>query len=205
MRVNGVSTTFRHASWKIWWQCGDIDTKSNCRPSFYAKMLYTTSLPCPENGHQRSVNDLRPSILENQWALRPRWSIIVLSCSFLGKYAYDTIVTISQNVRQCSINNLCAGIVNNLTGMERRSTTMNQLAAFVGNNASDDIASTCYNWAPTVRQGSERYTAINCIMLYLNAVSCGQSLQSVLEFNFTNMHAMSHWSDHFPSRSRVNI
>jgi len=59
-------------------------------------------------------------------------------------------------------------------------------------NASDDIASAFYNSAPTVRQGSERYTAINCIMPILNGVLPGQSLQSVLVFNFTNMHAMSY-------------
>jgi len=82
---------------------------------------------------------------------------------------------------------------------------MNLSAAFVGKNGTDDIASTSYNWAPTVRQGSERYTAINCIMLFLNGVLRGQSLQSVLVFNFTNMHAMSYWSDYIPCSSRVNI
>jgi hypothetical protein len=65
-------------------------------------------------------------------------------------------------------------------------------AAFVGKNATDDIASASYNLAPTVRQGSKRYTAINCIMLFIIAVLHGQSLQSVLVFNFTNMHAMSY-------------
>jgi len=70
-------------------------------------------------------------------------------------------------------------------------------AAFVGKNATDDIASASYNWAPTVRQGSKRYAAINCIMLFLNGVSRGQSLQSVIVFNFTNMHAMSYWSNYY--------
>ena len=65
-------------------------------------------------------------------------------------------------------------------------------AAFVGKNATNDIASTSFNGAPTVRQGSERYTAINCIMMFLNGVSRGQSLQSVLVFNFTNMHPISY-------------
>jgi len=78
-------------------------------------------------------------------------------------------------------------------------------AAFVGNNTSDDIASVSYNWAPTVHQRSEHYTVINCIMLFLNGVLCGQSLQSVLVFNFTNMHAMSYWSDFFPCSCWVNI
>jgi len=78
-------------------------------------------------------------------------------------------------------------------------------AAFVGKNATDDIASASYKWAPTVRQGSERYTAINCIMLFINGVLRGQSLQSFLVFNFTNMHAMSYGSDYFPYSRRVNI
>jgi len=42
---------------------------------------------------------------------------------------------------------------------------------------------------------SERYTAMNCIVLFLNHVLHGQSSQSVLVYNFTNMHAMSYWSD----------
>jgi len=40
--------------------------------------------------------------------------------------------------------------------------------------------------------GSERYTAMNCIVLFLNRALCGQSLQSNLVYNFTNMHAMSY-------------
>jgi len=42
-------------------------------------------------------------------------------------------------------------------------------------------------------------------MLSLNGVLRGHSLQSVLVFNFTNMHAMSYWSDYFPCSCRVNI
>jgi len=74
----------------------------------------------------------------------------------------------SQNERQWSINDCSAGILDNRTGIERRVTTMNRSAAFIGKNASVDIASASYNCAPTVRQGSERYTATNCSMLFLN-------------------------------------
>jgi len=98
----------------------------------------------------------------------------------------------SQNERQRSLNDLFAGILYNLTGMERRYTTMNLSAAFVGKNATDDIGSASYNRARMVRQGPERYTAINCIMLFLNGDLRSQSLQSVLVFNFTKMHAMSY-------------
>jgi len=68
---------------------------------------------------------------------------------------------------------------------------MNLSATFIGKNASVDIASASYNCAPTVRQRSERYTAINCSVLFLNGGFRGQSLQSVLIFIITNMHAMS--------------
>jgi len=83
-------------------------------------MLFTTSLLCPENERKCSVNDLRPSILENQWAMRPQWSLIVLLAAFLGKYAYEKIVTMSQNERQRSVNDLCDGIMDNLIGKEQR-------------------------------------------------------------------------------------
>jgi len=82
---------------------------------------------------------------------------------------------------------------------------MNLSAAFIGKNATVDISSASYNCAPTVRQGSERYTAINCSMLFLNWGFRGQLLQSVHVFNITNMHAMSDWSDYFPCSGRVNI
>jgi len=168
-------------------------------------MLLTTSSLCHEIDCQRSVNDLRPSILENHQAMHIQWSIIVLPAAFLGKYASDQIVTISQNERQWSVNDFPAGILDNITGMERRLTTMNISAAFIVKNASVDIASASYNCAPAVRQGSERFTVINCSMLFLNGGLRGQSLQSVLLFNITNMHAMSDWSDYLPNSCRVNI
>jgi len=83
-------------------------------------MLSTKSSLCPNNERQRSVNDFRPSIFENQGAMRPQWSTIVLFAAFLGNYDYDQIVTMSQNDRQRSVNDLWAGILENLTGMERR-------------------------------------------------------------------------------------
>jgi len=52
--------------------------------------------------------------------------------------------------------------------------------------------------------GLQCYIAMNCIVLFLNPVLHGQSLQSVLVYNFTNMHAMSYRSDLFTSSSGVN-
>ena len=51
----------------------------------------------------------------------------------------------------------------------------------------------------------ERYTAMKCIVLFLNRVLRGQSLQSNLVYNFTNMHAMSYRSEIFTCSSRVII
>jgi len=82
---------------------------------------------------------------------------------------------------------------------------MNLSAAFIGKNVSDDIASTSYNSAPPVHQGSKRYTAINFILPFLNGVLRGQSLQSVLVLNFPTRHAMSCGSDYLPCSCRVNI
>jgi len=53
--------------------------------------------------------------------------------------------------------------------------------------------------------GSVSYTAKNCIASLPNWVLRGQSFQSVLVYNFTNMHAMSHRSDFFACSCRVNI
>jgi len=44
-----------------------------------------------------------------------------------------------------------------------------------------------------------------CIMLFLNGVLHGQSLQFVLVFNFTNMHAMSYGSDYVLCSCKINI
>jgi len=168
-------------------------------------MLLTTSSLRPKIERQRSVNDLRPSILGNHEAMHRQWSIIVLPAASLGKHASDKIVTMSQNVRQWSVNNCCTGILDNITRIERRYTTMNLSAAFIGKNASVDVASASYNCVPTARQGSELYTVINCSMPFVNGGLRSQSLPSVLVLNIRNMHAMSDWSDYLPCSCRVNI
>jgi len=205
MCVNRASKTFGLASRTIREQCRAINTYSNYQPSFQGQMLLTMSSLCPNNEHQRSINDLRPSILKNRGAMQLQWSIIVLPAAFLGKYAYNKNVTMSQNKSQWSVNDFCAGIMDNQTGMERRFIPMNLSAALIGNNAGVDIPSTSYSWAPTACQDSERYTAIDCSMQFLNGGLRGQSLQSGPVFNITNMHAMSDWSDYFPCSCKVNI
>jgi hypothetical protein len=168
-------------------------------------MLLMTSLLCPKNVRQWSINDLRLYILENHGAMHLQWSIIVQQATFLGNYAFDKMVTMSQFVRQWSVNDICAGILDNITGMERKLITMNLLAACIVKNKSVNIASASYNWAPTVCPGSKCYAAIHCSMLFLNGGLCGQSLQSVLVFNITTMHAMLDWSDYFACSCRVDI
>jgi hypothetical protein len=101
--VNEASTTFGLASSKIQGLHGDINPWSNYWPPLYAKMFATTSLLCPKNERQRSVNDFRPCILENATVVRRHWPTIELLASFLGKYAYNIIVTMSRNERQQSV------------------------------------------------------------------------------------------------------
>jgi len=141
--------------------------------------------------------------------MRLLWSIIELSAAFLGKNGYDKIITMSQNERQQSVTNCWSCILQNLTAMECRQPTMNSSAACIGKDGSDDNACASFNWAPTERKqfcgGFECCTAMNCIVLFLNGVLRGQSSQSHLVYNFTNMHAMSYWSDCFTCSSRVNI
>jgi len=77
-----------------------------------------------------------------------------------------------RNERQRSVNDFWSCILDNLRAMERRYPIFNLLAAFMGKNASDNIAYASYNSAPTERQkfygGSISYTAMNCIVLFLN-------------------------------------
>jgi hypothetical protein len=68
---------------------------------------------------------------------------------------------------------------------------MNLSAAFIGKNASVDIASASYNCASTLHHGFERYPIIKRSKLCLDGGLRSQSLQSVLLFNITNIHAMS--------------
>jgi len=53
--------------------------------------------------------------------------------------------------------------------------------------------------------GSECYTAMNCIVLFLNRVLRCQSLLSDLVYNLTNMHAMTYRSDFCTCSCRGNI
>jgi len=58
-----------------------------------AKTVATTSLLCPKNERQGSVNDFWPWISDNPRALQRYQHIIELSAVFLGKNAIDDIVT----------------------------------------------------------------------------------------------------------------
>ena len=56
------------------------------------------------NERNRSVNNFRPSISENNGALEHVLFIILQSAASLGKNASDTMVTVSNNYPQWSIN-----------------------------------------------------------------------------------------------------
>ena len=120
MSVNGASTAFRLASWQMQGLRGEIELSSNYRLPFYAKMVATTSLVCPKNERQRSVNNFWPCILEKARVVRRHWLIIELSSAFLGKDASSKIVTWSQNERQQSVNDFSSCMLDNPTAMERR-------------------------------------------------------------------------------------
>jgi hypothetical protein len=62
----------------------------------------------------------------------------------------------------------------------------------------------CPQRVTSVGRGSEYHTAMNCIVLFVNSVLPGQSLQSVLVYNFTNKKTMPHRSDIVASSCRVN-
>ena len=70
MSVKRASMTFDLASWKMHGLCGNVTLSSRNRPPFWAKTLATTSLLCPQNERQRSVNDFWPWIMENPSAVR---------------------------------------------------------------------------------------------------------------------------------------
>jgi hypothetical protein len=65
MSVNGASTTFGHASWKINWLCGDIKPEPHYQPSFLVKIVATTSPLCLKNERQWSVNNFWLCIIAN--------------------------------------------------------------------------------------------------------------------------------------------
>ena len=120
MSVNGTSTTFLLASWKIQGLRGDIELSSNYRPPFYAKMLATTSPLCPNNECRRSINNFCPCILEKARVVQRHWLMVELSAACLGKNSSGKIVTLSQTERQRSLNNFRTCILDNITAMERR-------------------------------------------------------------------------------------
>jgi len=139
--------------------------------------------------------------------------IIKLSAAFLGKNAYDKIITRSQNERQQSVKAastifaLAFWIISPQGNADNPQWTYQQPSL-------PKMLVMISRLPPKIEHprsinilcgGSKHYTAINYIVLFLNGVLCGQSLQSVLVYNFTTMLAKSYRSDFFPSSSTVNI
>jgi len=69
MSINGPSTMFGLASWKLHMQCGDIKPFLKYWSPFQVKMIATTTQLCPQNERQWSINDLWPCMLDNAWAV----------------------------------------------------------------------------------------------------------------------------------------
>jgi hypothetical protein len=162
-------------------------------------MLLTKSSLCSKNDRQWSINNFRPPNLDNHGTIQLHWSIIKLSATFWGKNAYNKIVTMSHNECQQSFNDFWGCILYNPTAINTDNPQwiywqplMAKMLVTISHQPPRIEHPKSVN---SVCEGSERYTAINCIVLFLNRVLHSQSLQSVLVYNFTNMHEMSHRSD----------
>jgi len=70
MSVNAASNASSLASWKMQGLHGNIELSLDYRPPFYVKMVEKTSLLCPKNERQWSVNNFWPGILEMAWVMR---------------------------------------------------------------------------------------------------------------------------------------
>jgi len=153
----------------------------------------------PNNEHQSSFNHFRPCILDNQGAIRIRWSTIKLAAALLVKNAYDKIITMSQNQCQQSVNGASTmfdrafGIFQWQWNADKPLWT-NQQPLMAKMLVTISHLRPTIEYPQTVNSfcaGSEWYTAMNCVVMFLSRVLRSQSLQSVLVYNFTNMHAMS--------------
>jgi hypothetical protein len=91
--VNRARTTFGLVSWKFIGLCGKMKPKSHYWLPFLAKTVATTSLLCPKNERQWSVNNVCLCIADNPRVVRRNQNIIALSAIFLGENAFDNIVT----------------------------------------------------------------------------------------------------------------
>jgi len=151
--------------------------------------------------------------MANQRALGLNWSINAQSATVLSKYVSVLILTMSQKECQRSVNgasinfDLASSIIQQQSNADNpKSTYWDSLWA--------KMLVTISHLAPTIERsrrvnndsgGVARYTPMNCIVLFLNPVLHSQSLQSVLVYNITNMHAMSYRSDLFVYSCRAII
>jgi len=119
MSVNGASTAFGLASWKMQGARGDIELSSEYRPPIYANMVATTLLWGPKTESEQSVNDIWRCIWEKARVVRRYQLIIKLSAAILGHNSSSKLLTLSQNERQWSVNDFWSCVLDNLMAMER--------------------------------------------------------------------------------------
>jgi len=138
-------------------------------------MLLTTSWLYFKNWIQWSVNYFRPCILEKLRAMWLLWTMIKLGAACVGENAYGNILTMSQNVhhrsvrgvsteREWSANDSWSYILVNLTAMQCM-------------KISRPLSTIEHSWSVNnFYRGSACYITMNCILLFIKRVLCGQSI-----------------------------
>jgi len=173
----------------------------------------TTSLLYPRHERQWRVNNFWPCILEYQGTVWHYRFIIELSAALVSTNVCNQIVIMSQNERQQSVNrastilDLASCMNSQQWNEDNPQWTFRQpsLAKVLGMISHPLCTIECLRSVHNVCGFSEHYTAMNYIVLFLNRVLHGQSLHSVIVYNFPNMHAMSYRSDVFACSCKVNI
>jgi len=248
MSVNGASTIFVLTFWIIIVLCNDSKWDSKYWPPLWPKIVFTISLPPPQNLRQWSVHNCWSCILCNQRAIQPCQYISIVLATVLGKNAKDNIATTSwkwvSTERQrflvlhhgsskgCAMaltHNQCLSLPYGQKYYWRYHYYLLKMSVngmWIIFGLASWILWVLWNWVnpwspyqpswwakmlvlishpPRKNERtcsvngfcgvSVRYTAKNCIALFLNWVINGESIQFVFVYNVPDMHAMSHISD----------
>jgi len=151
-------------------------------------MLSTTSSVCLNNEHQHSVNNSRPCTMHYHGAMWLQSFIIEILAAFLHKNPEDKSVSVSQSEHQHSINKgwlnfpLPSCIIKREWNADNPQWTYRQqsLAKMLVMISHPPSTVECPLSINSVCGGSECYTAIDWVVLFLNRVLHGESLRSLL-------------------------